>query len=130
MVTVGRIALTDHPTDPSLQVGWVCGKQVVVGRHYDPGIIGFFIPAGAIVPEKLAVEMWVCGRLAGKKKNRVKETVRRGVLSEGLFYGSRYFVDEGGGDRVYYTSPSWNPAWVEGQDVAQEVGITFAEDRK
>jgi hypothetical protein len=45
-----------------------------------------------------------------------------GVFSEGLFYGSRYFVVESG-EKTYLDGASWNPSWVEGQNVAEEVGI-------
>lgn len=129
--TVGRITLVDHPTNPSLQIGVVCGHQVVVGRHFDEGTLGFFIPAGAIVPDVLAYDMWVWGRLAGKKRNRVKVSKRDGVVSEGLFYGSRYYATSFGDDeKTYCEVPRWNMEWVEGQDVAAEVGITFQEDRK
>jgi hypothetical protein len=122
MVIVGRISLVDHPTAAHLQVGTIQGKTVVVGRHYDEGTFGFFIPNGAIVPDKLAEEMWVKGKLSGKNKDRVKAREMHGVFSEGLFYGSRYFVVQSG-EKVYIDTPSWNPAWVEGQDVANEVGV-------
>lgn len=116
--------LRDHPTLAHLQLGMVAGNQVVVGRHYDEGVIGFFIPDGAIVPDKLADEMWVRGKLSGKNRNRVKSRERDGVFSSGLFYGSRYFVVESG-NKEYVDSPSWNPSWAEGQDVSQEVGVIF-----
>jgi hypothetical protein len=122
-VIVGRIQLTDHPTNPGLQVGVVAGHTVVVGRHYDNDTLGFFVPDGCIVPDKLADEMWVKGRLAGKQGNRVKARAMHGVLSEGLFYGSRYWT-EMGGEKVYVNSPSWNLNWKEGDEVGAEVGIT------
>lgn len=121
-VIVGRIQLSDHPNNPNLQVGNVAGRTVVVGRHYDDGTLGFFIPDGAIVPDKLAEEMWVKGKLAGKQKNRVKAKEMSGVFSEGLFYGSRYWT-EMGGVKVYVDSPSWNPNWKEGDEISKEVGI-------
>lgn len=114
--------LRDHPTLPHLQVATIAGQQVVVGRHYDEGTLGIFIPDGAIIPDKLADEMWVKGKLSGKMKNRVKARDRDGVFSAGLFYGSRYFVVESG-VRRYIDSPSWNPAWTEGQDVSEEIGV-------
>ena len=115
-VVVGRIFLRDHPTAAHLQLGTINGHQVVVGRHYDEGTLGFFIPDGAIVPDNLAEEMWVKGKLSGKNKDRVKAREMYGVFSEGLFYGSRYHVAG-----VYQDSKSWNPSWVEGHII--EVGI-------
>lgn len=117
--------LRDHPTISHLQLATVAGRQVVVGRHYDEGILGIFLPDGAVVPDKLAEEMWVKGKLAGKKGNRVKARERDGILSEGLFYGSIFWVVESEG-KVYNKGPSWNPAWTEGQDVTAEIGVTFA----
>jgi hypothetical protein len=122
--TVHAIRLTSHPTQPHLRLGSVGGFQVVVGDHYEDGTPGVFIPGGAIVPDKLAEEMWVKGRLAGKQKDRVKAREMRGSWSDGLFYGSRYF-EVVNGEKVYHDGPSWNPAWVEGQDVTEELGIVF-----
>lgn len=122
MIIVGRISLKDHPTAAHLQVGTVAGHQVVVGRHYDEGTLGFFIPDGVRVPDKLADDMWVRGKLSGKARDRVKAREMHGVFSEGLFYGSRYFVVESE-VKSYIDTPSWNPAWVEGQDIGPEVGI-------
>jgi hypothetical protein len=125
---VGRIHLRDHP-DPSLKIGEINGHQVVVGNHYEDGTLGFFIPDGAIVPDKLAEEMWVKGRLAGKQKNRVKARKFKGVHSDGLFYGSRYFLPTSTLSKLrgktYHDSPSWKPEWKEGDDVTEQVGIIF-----
>jgi hypothetical protein len=116
---------SDHPTTPSLQVAEVGGHQVVVGRHYDEGTLGIFLPDGAIVPDKLASEMRVLGKLAGKRRNRVKARDFLGVFSEGLFYGSAFFDQDVNGQKTYDVGPSWNPDWIEGQDVTEEIGVTF-----
>lgn len=50
-----------------------------------------------------------------------------GVHSDGLFYGSRYWVIENG-VRKYINSPSWKPDWQEGHDVINEVEITFSQN--
>ncbi len=105
-----------HPK-PGLWIANVGSFQVVVGSepdgrcHYEHGQLGFFIPEGAVVPDKLAKEMLVFGMLAGKKKDTVRAKQRQGIASDGLFYGSQ--------------GESWNPAWKEGDDVTDEVGITF-----
>ena len=114
-----KISLKDHPTASHLQVGTVSGHTVVVGRHYDEGTLGFFIPDGTIISDKLAEEMWVKGKLSGKNRNRVKARDMQGVFSEGLFYGSRYFMVESG-VKIYTDSPSWNPEWVDGQEISIE----------
>lgn len=122
-------AIYKHSANPKLWIVTLAGtgdgaKQILAGSeldgscHYTVGQLGIFIPVGAIVPDKLADEMWVKGRLGGKKKNRVRATMRDGVLSDGLFYGSP-------SDKV--VSPSWNPAWKAGDDVTAEVGVTFKE---
>lgn len=99
---------------------------VVTGDHYEVDQLGFFVPADAVVPEKLLREMWLWndktgkGRLAGKNGDRVRSRMIEGYLSDGLFYGAYYFHE---GQRI--ESPSWNPAWQLGQDVSTELGITF-----
>lgn len=98
-----------HPNDVYLRIAEVGGHQVVIGDHYYEGQLGFFIPEGALVPDKIASEMWVLGKLAGKGKNRVKARFMKGVWSEGLFYGSQ--------------GASWNPDWRERDEISQEVGI-------
>ncbi len=108
---IGPIHLSPHPTRDDLKIGEVGGHIVVVGDHYFDGQLGFFIPENAIIPDKLAEEMWVKGRLAGKQKNRVKSRDFFGVHSEGLFYGSQ--------------GASWKEEWKEGEDITGEVGITF-----
>ncbi len=116
--TVYRIRkIQKHPRNENLYLAQVGPYEIITGRepdgscHYYEGQLGFFIPAGAIVPDKLAEEMYVLGKLAGKKKNRVKASERDGERSEGLFYGSQ--------------GASWNPLWKEGDDVTNEVGVIF-----
>lgn len=114
-IIVFPISLYDHPTNPQLKIGNVSGQQVVTGDHYTQYQLGFFIPEGAVVPEKLLREMWLWndetgkGRLGGKKGNRVKQREMDGVKSTGLFYGSQ--------------GESWNPSWQVGQDITDELGI-------
>lgn len=121
--------LGDHPMTPNLKIAHVMEQhQLVVGNHYDDGILGIFIPDGAIVPDKLAEEMWVLGKLAGKKRNRVKARDFLGEFSAGLFYGSRFWIVGEDGQKEYQPGPSWNPDWIEGQDVTAEIGVTFKEE--
>lgn len=39
---------------------------VVTGDHYEVGQLGFFIPEGATVPEKLLREMWLWNEATNK----------------------------------------------------------------
>lgn len=112
-----------HPTATHLDVANCGPHQVIIGRHYDEGTLGIFIPDGSIVPKKLATEMWVLGRLSGSKKNRVKTRLKEGVRTDGLFYGSRFYLLDGE-QRVYQSGPSWNPDWKIGDDVTAQIGVT------
>ena len=134
---VGPICFLDTPESlkvRGLRLAMVCGHQVVVGDHYDAGVLGFHIPDGAVVPQKILEEMWLWnhetgkGRLGGKRGDRVKRREIEGVTSNGLFYGARYWVvHEKDGPREYIDSPSWRPEWYAGKDVAEEVGIKGQE---
>lgn len=127
-----------HPTKPTLQIGEIAGHQVVVGDHYEEGNLGFYIPPGAVLPQRILSDMWLWnsehnkGRLAGKRGDRVKAREMDGVMSDGLFYGAYYFNrnDEDYDFDNYHpiTTQSWNEDWVDGQDVSAELGITFKED--
>jgi len=122
---VGKLVnLAHHPNAENLDVAQINNHQVVVGRHYEEGQLGFYIPEGAIVPDKLLAEMWLYdfengkGRLSGKHGNRVKSRDMHGVRSDGLFYGAYYFHN---GKRV--VSPSWDDSWNIGKDVSLDVGV-------
>lgn len=122
------VNILPHPELPHLKVAEVAGNQVVVGDHYDEGVLGIFIPDGAIVPDKLLEDMWLKGKLAGKQKNRVKARDREGVYSAGLFYGSGYwYMNPENREIERITSRSWNPEWKEGDDVTEQIGVTFKE---
>lgn len=122
---VGRLQdLRQHPMAKHLDVAIINGNQVVVGKHYENNQLGFFIPEGAIVPDKLLAEMWLYdyekgrGMLSGKRGNVVKARELHGVRSDGLFYGASYIHE---GKKVI--SPSWNEEWKEGEDVSTDVGV-------
>jgi hypothetical protein len=116
---VYKIFLSKHPTDDNLEIGQVGPYQLVVGKHYRGGQLGFHVPEGAHIPDKLLDDMWLRGRLAGKKKNRVKNREMKGVISDGLFYGEGYYDENWN----WIVTPSWNPNWKSGDNVADEVGI-------
>lgn len=116
-IIVQPITTQGHPTKPNLKVGKVGEHQVVTGDHYYENQLGFFIPAGAIVGEKLLKEMELWnevtnkGRLGGKKGNVVKSRLMGDILSEGLFYGSQ--------------GASWKSEWTEGMDITKFLDVKF-----
>jgi hypothetical protein len=101
---------------------FTCGPyQLVTGNHYVEDQLGVVIPAGAIVPDNISKEMWVYNRLGGKKKNRVMQKTMYNYQTDGLFYG-RTWMDL---DSTVKRGLLWNDAWKEGDDVTQELGVTF-----
>jgi hypothetical protein len=101
---------------------FTCGPyQLVTGNHYVEDQLGVVIPAGAIVPDNISKEMWVYNRLGGKKKNRVLQKTMYNYQTDGLFYG-RTWVDL---DSTVKKGLLWNDSWKEGDDVTQELGVTF-----
>lgn len=109
---VYAIALAEHPTRADLQVATLGVHTVVVGRHYTEGQLVAYLPAGARVPDPVAEELWVLGKLGGKQKNRVRARALAGVFSEGLVYGSQGML--------------WQPEWQVGDDVTQCLGVTWS----
>lgn len=91
-------------------------QMLVTGRHYNVGGLGIFIPVGSMVPDKLLKEMWLEGKLGGPNKNVVTGIRKRGIWSNGLFYGQ-----ENENFHAY-----WNESWTVGQDVTEEIGVTYA----
>lgn len=119
-IVIEAIHLAEHPFNPKLKIGHLReSRQVVVGDHYQEGQLGFFVPEGAIVGEKLLREMWLWneernrGRLAGKKGNRVKARIMEQVMSDGLWYGSQ--------------GESWQPHWIEGLIITEALDIVLPE---
>lgn len=85
---VVRLTIKDHPDADSLEIAEVGGFQSIVGKGgYQTGDLAVYIPEGAVVPDWAIEKMGLTGRLAGKRKNRVKAIRLRGVLSQGLIYG-------------------------------------------
>jgi hypothetical protein len=106
----------------AFQVFWAGPFRLVTGSHYKEGDLGVVIPQGAIIPDNLLDDMWLRGKLAGKKKNRVAIKTMFGYESEAIFYGQRWIDEQG---NLKY-SPGWREEWIEGQDVTQDLGITFS----
>lgn len=94
--------------------------NLVTGPHYVNGQYGVVIPIGAIVPDHIAEEMWVLGKLGGKKRNRVVRKTMAGHVSEGLFYGAIWI---NGHEQLF--SKIWDSRWHEGDDVTAQLGVAF-----
>ena len=107
-IKVRKITVSVHP-DPevsAIEVGMVDDYQTIVRKgQFQTGDLVAYIPEASLLPTPLIEEMGLVGRLAGSEKNRVKAIKLRKVLSQGLCYPAR-------------------ESWVEGQDVAEELGIT------
>jgi RNA ligase (TIGR02306 family) len=84
--------------------------SVVKKNSFQENDLCVYIPEAALVPQELLKEIGLEGKLAGSEKNRVKAIRLRGCLSQGICIPTR------SGD-----------GWVEGQDVAGELGITKYE---
>ena len=84
---VWEVTVEDHPNADRLDVV-KCGEYTAISGKddYKTGDYAIFIPSGAIVGEGILKEIGLTGKLAGKKKNRVKESKLRGILSEGILY--------------------------------------------
>ena len=110
-VEVCRIVVEKHP-DPEverLEIAMVGDYMTVVGKGiHQTGDLVAYIPEQSIVPDAIAEEIGLLGKLSGSQKNRVKAMRLRGVLSQGVVLKAR-------------------PDWVEGQDVTVELGIVKYE---
>jgi hypothetical protein len=98
------------------------GYKLVTGKHYKEGQLGIVIPPGTVLPDNILEDMWLKGRLAGKKRNRVVAKQMFGMQSEAIFYGQEY---EHNG--VPIKSRAWNPAWKDGDEVSKEIGASFKD---
>ena len=110
-----RIGVEPHPDADRLDLARVGDFRCVVGKgNFEDGDLAAYIPEAAIVPDDVIAEMGLEGRLAGKRKNRVKAVKLRGVLSQGLVYpvDGRRFID----------NPECLPL-EEGDDVTELLGI-------
>jgi hypothetical protein len=100
--------------------------KLVTGKHYEEGQLGVVIPAGAIVPDDIAKEMWLYGKLAGKKRKRVAPKMMFGHRSEAIFYAATWTDDNG----VLQHSSKWQFHWKEGDDVTACLGVTFNDSNR
>ena len=94
-------------SNKKFQIFEAAGYKLVTGYHYIDGELGVVIPAGAVVPDQLLKDMWLYGKLAGAKRNRVVSKKMFGYPSEAIFYGKRYFNEFG----EFIDSPAWKDHW-------------------
>lgn len=106
-VTVGPlVGVEPHPNADRLGLAVFGDYRVVVAKgSFNTGDLVAYLPEASIIPVWLQHELGVVGKLYGSKKNRVKAVSLRGVVSQGLVYKARDY-------------------WQEGDDVAEELGVT------
>ena len=108
-VTVEALTITPHPNADRLELAHIGDYLSIVPRgQFSTGDLAAYIPESAIVPESILEELGLVGKLAGTQKNRVKAMRLRGILSQGICYAAR-------------------AGWTQGDDVAEELGITKYE---
>lgn len=78
--------------------------SVVRKGQFAEGDLVAYLPEASLLPNTLLEDLNLVGKLSGSGKNRVKAAKFRGQLSQGICYPAR-------------------PDWVEGQDVAEELGV-------
>lgn len=84
---VVRVGIEEHPNADILEIGKVNEVTVIVPKgKYRTGDLAAYIPEAAIVPDDVLELLGLVGKLAGKKKNRVKAIKLRGVVSGGLLH--------------------------------------------
>lgn len=113
-VKVQRIQIENHPDADALDIGRIDGQdyQFIVRKgDFSSGSLFAYIPEQAVVPQDLIAAMGLQGKLHGSNKDRVKAIRLRGVLSQGLAYRPDPLPEH----------------WVEGLDVAEELGIAKYE---
>src|SRR5579875_3726333 len=107
-VKIRRVTVMPHPNADRLELGTVDDYHVVIAKgEYQTGDLAVYIPEQAIVPPQIIAELGLEGKLHGADHNRVRAMKLRGELSQGL---------------LYRPAP-WPEHWVEGTDVAEELGI-------
>ncbi len=87
---IHALRIEPHPGADRLDIAAVGGfRCIVVKGSFADGDLAAYIPEGAVCPDWLISDLGLEGRLAGKKRNRVKAIKLRGVLSQGLVYPVR-----------------------------------------
>lgn len=115
--------LLPHPDAEALDVldladGQRLVAHVVTGKHYEAGQLGIFIRQGVMIPGWLAEDLWLvktCERWVP-----IEERVMRGVLSDGVYCGSRWRKTP---EHPWIDWALWRRRWTVGQDVSAFLGL-------
>lgn len=110
--------LLPHPDAHSLELLVLSnGVTVVVGRHYEQGQLGVYVPGGHAIPGWLAEESWMV-----KKGDwlLVEPRVMRGVPSPGIFLGERYRKTP---EHPWEPWAMWRPRFAVGDDITGYLGV-------
>lgn len=84
-VKIYKLTIEPHTNADSLELAVIGNYRAIVAKGmYKTGDLAAYIPEDAIVPAWLITKLNLDGRLAGKRKNRVKAIKLRGALSQGL----------------------------------------------
>ena len=109
------VQIKQHSNADAIELACIGGYQSLVQKgKYQTGQLVGYIPEDALVPDDVIEELGLTGRLAGKKKNRVKAIKLRGVVSQGLIYPIT-------GNRLKHESHK------EGDDVTTLLGLVKYE---
>lgn len=108
-VKVYKAIIEPHP-DPEVHSIELCRIgdyiSIVKKNQIKPNDLVAYLPEASIVPAPIVEALGLTGKLFGPDKNRIKAIKLRKVLSQGLVYVAPH------------------NAWIEGQDVQEELGIT------
>lgn len=111
---VVRVEVKPHENADALDIAQVGLFQSIIRKgSFTDGELAVYIPEASICPPEVlkACALWddlnQVGKLSGANKDRVKAIKLRGTLSQGILMKVPEDKD-----------------WVEGQDVAEELGIT------
>lgn len=108
-VDVFRVEVVPHPDADRLELAVFRGYQCIVRKgQYQSGDLCVYIPEYSVLPDSMIEKYGLRNYLAGKEKNRVRPIRLRGVLSQGICLPAE-------------------DGWVEGQDVAEILGVTKYE---
>ena len=105
-VKVYRVTIEPHPNADSIELAKIGEYRSIVRKgDFKDGDLVVYIPEQSLVPDKILEPIGLKGKLSGPLKNRVKAIKLRGILSQGIVIKAR-------------------PEFIEGQDVAEILGIT------
>ena len=87
---IHALRIEPHPNADRLELAAIGGFRCVVGKgSFADGDLAAYIPEGSVCPDWLIADLGLEGKLAGKRKNRVKAVKLRGALSQGIVYPVR-----------------------------------------